>query len=143
MHRVTRPDGTRVKDRLLKFMRTTAYLLMGVAGVFCILSPILTDIYTTLAEVMAWFLVVGGFCSFVGSWTERWWGEYVGIPLLSSSFAVFAVISFAGAYGVTPYLAIANFSLLLAVSLGLLARWRDARSVYRLAIHLARRKEGL
>jgi len=143
VHKVTRPDGTRVKDRWLKVMRTLAYLLMGMAGVFCLLSPFLTVVYNTLAEVMAWFLVVGGLCAFLGSLTERWWGEYVGLPLLSSAFMVFAVLSMAGSYAEAHYLALANFALLSAVALGLMSRWREARAIYRLALHLSKRRAGL
>lgn len=130
-----------MKDRWLKWMRTLAYLLMGSAGVFLLMSPVLTDVYTTLATIMSWFLVVGGASSFWGALTERWVGEYVGLPLLASSFAVFGVISFAPSFDVYPYVALANLALLLSVSAGLMARWREARGTYRLAVHMSERSE--
>jgi hypothetical protein len=140
MHKVTLPDGTRVQDGWIKWLRVLAYFLMGLAGVFCLLSPFLTLIYTDLAVVMSWFLVAGGTLSFVGALGERWWGEYTGLPLLSSSFAVFAVISFAGSYGQAPFLASANLCLLASISAGLMARWRDVRVIYLLAVHLSKRE---
>lgn len=140
MHKVTLANGTRVKDHWLKWMRTLAYALMCVSGVLLLLSPVLTTAYTEVAEVMSWFLLVGGLCCTIGAVTEKWWGEYVGLPLLASSFMVFGLISSSDAWGAAPYLAAANLALLFAVALGLLARWRDARAVYRLASRLAEKE---
>lgn len=137
MHKVTLPDGSRVKDRWLKWLRVTAYALMCTSGVLLIASPVLLDFYEMVAEIMAVFLAVGGFLSFLGALFERWWGEYTGLPLLSTSFMVFALISSKGGWEVAPYITAANFALLWAVALALLARWRDARAIYRLAVHMA------
>jgi len=132
-----------VDDVWLRWTRTVAYFLIGAAGVLLILSPILTDVYTAVAEVMAWFLVVGGALSFIGSLSKRWWGEFMGIPLLGSSFAVFALISTKDSFEVAPYIAAANFSLLLGISLALTARWREVWLSYRLAMRLAQHAEEI
>lgn len=121
----------------IRWLRTSAYLLISVAGVLLLWSPILTDVYTRIAEVMAWFLGVGGFLSFLGSLLKRWWGEFTGLPLLASSFGVFALISTKDTYEVAPYIAWANFFLLFAISLAFTARWWEAWQNYRLALHLA------
>jgi hypothetical protein len=139
LHHVTLSDGRRVKDRWLKWMRTVAYLLMATSGVLLLMSPFLTIIYSRTADTMAGFLVVGGTLSFIGSAFERWWGEYMGIPLLASSFMVFALISSAAAWDTVPLIAASNFCMLMSVALGLLSRWRDARAIYRLAFHLSER----
>jgi len=118
-------------------MRPVAYLLMGAAGALLLCSPVLTDVYSRVAEAMAWFLVVGGILSFIGSIAKRWWGEFMGIPLLGSSFAVFAFISTKGTYEIAPFIAAANFSLLLSISLALMSRWHEVWLSYRLALHLA------
>lgn len=131
------PEGLEVDDVWLRWTRTVAYLLIGAAGVLLILSPILTDVYTWVAEVMAWFLVVGGLLCFIGSITKRWWGEFMGVPLLGSSFAVFAVISTKDSFEFAPYLAAANFFLLIGISLALMSRWREVWLSYRLAMRLA------
>jgi len=136
------PDGSRVPDAWVKWMRVLAYGCMGSAGVLCIVSPILTFVYPSTAEAMAWFLVVGGYLSMVGAYIEHWWGEYIGIPLLASAFSVFAIITWQGNWDYAPYLATANLLLLASVALGLMARWRDARAVFRLANHLSRRERG-
>ena len=118
-------------------LRTLAYLLISVAGVLLLWSPILTDVYSSIAEIMAWFLAVGGFLSFLGSLLRRWWGEFTGLPLLASSFAVFALISTKDTYEFAPFIAWANFFLLLAISIAFTARWWEAWQTYRLALHLA------
>lgn len=142
MHRVTLPDGTRVKDKWLKGLRITAYALMCASGVLLLLSPFLVEVYPRTAETMAWFLAVGGGCCTLGAISERWVGEYVGIPLLAASFAVFGIITFAPAWDDAPYLALANLSLLMAVALGLVTRWREAHAAYRLAIFAGWKKKG-
>lgn len=129
-------EGVEVDDVWLRWLRTVAYVFIGAAGLLLILSPILTDTYTWIAEIMAWFLVVGGFLSFIGSLSKRWWGEFMGIPLLGSSFAVFALISTKDSFEFAPYLAAANFSLLMGISLALTARWREVWLSYRLAMRL-------
>lgn len=124
-------------DVWTRWLRTTAYLLISVAGFLLIWSPILTDVYSGIAEVMAWFLGVGGFLSFLGSLLKRWWGEFTGLPLLASSFSVFALISTKDTYDFAPFIASANFLLLIAISLAFTARWWETAQTYRLAIHLA------
>lgn len=127
-----------VNDMWMRWMRSAGYLLITLAGILLIRSPVLTDAYTEVAEIMAWFLTVGGALSFIGSISKRWWGEFTGIPLLASSFAVFAFISTKDTYEVAPYIAAANFFLLIAISLAFTARWREVWLSYRLALHMAK-----
>lgn len=141
MHRVTLPNGTRVEDSWVKWLRVFAYLLIAFAGLFLLISPFITEIYTKTADVMAWFLMVGGVLSSFGAATERWWGEYMGTPLLMSSLSVFSLITFIGTFDVAPFIALGNACLLVAVVLGLASRWRHSRVVYLLAVHLSDREE--
>ena len=139
MNKITLPDGRRVDDKWAKWLRVLAYALMATAGFFLLLSPFLTDVYNTAAEAMAWFLLIGGVVSAVGCASDRWWGEYIGTPLLISSFSVFAVITFIGTYPELPHLAIGNAALLSSVVAGLASRWRHAQVIYRLAVHMSER----
>jgi cytosine/uracil/thiamine/allantoin permease len=125
----------------LKWLRVIAYLCMAIAGVMLLLSPVLTEVYETTAEVMAWFLFIGGTVATAGSYREEWWGEFIGLPLLGSSFAVFGVISWYGTQAAYPYLAWANLLLLLGVGLAMGARWRDARNTYRIAVFASKHRE--
>lgn len=140
MHKVTLRDGTRRYDAWLKWARTLAYLLMGVAGVLAVLSPTIQEQLGLIGAAMSWFLAVGGVLAFLGALTERWVGEFTGLPLLASSFAVFAVITTASSPE-TPFLAIANGCMLFSVSLGLFARFREVKAVFKVVEHVAEREE--
>lgn len=140
MHTVPTANGRRRKDPWVKWTRMTAYALMGLAGILLMFSPTLRADLGPVGFTMSIFLTVGGWAAATGAITERWAGEYVGLLPLSASFAVFGIISTVGAIESAPLIAFANLSLLLAVSAGLLARWREARAVYRLATHLSREK---
>jgi hypothetical protein len=139
MYRVRQADGTLRRDVKIKVLRIAAYFLMALAGVLLLWSPILRDDLGWLGVAMAGFLAVGGVFALSGAVTERWAGEFIGLPLLSSSFAVFGIISTAGSLAQAPLIALANLSLLLAVTSGLLARWREVKAIYRVSDHLSRK----
>lgn len=141
MHKVTLPDGSRQTDPWLRWLRPTAYALMGVSGLLLWVSPVWDQLGIT-GVVMSGFLFFGGaFCTY-GSVRERWVGEYVGIPLLASSFAVFSFLMAIPQFRVAPFIAVANFALLWSVTLTLVGRWREVHAVYRIAIH-PRSKKGV
>jgi uncharacterized membrane protein HdeD (DUF308 family) len=131
------PHMTREKDRTLKWLRVIAYLCMAVAGLLLLLSPVLSEVYILTAEIMAGFLFVGGAAATIGAYREEWWGEFIGLPLLGSAFGVFGVIAWRGAVVNYPFLAWANFLLLIGVGLAMAGRWRDARNAYRIAVFAA------
>lgn len=138
MFRVTLPDGSRVPDHWLRVWRTTAYFLMTVAGVLLVFSPVMWRELGIIALIMSIFLMVGGFMAFLGAITERWAGEFMGIPLLSSSFFVFGLITSVSNLESAPFIAGANFALLVAVAATLLARWREVKAIYHVSHLLAR-----
>jgi uncharacterized membrane protein HdeD (DUF308 family) len=114
------------------------YLLMAVAGVFAGIWPSQNVSNAAAAEewlVLVWvaFLVIGGICSSVGAATERWLGEYIGLPLLGSVFAVYGLAAFAN----TSRSVYAAGALFLAIALLISSRWLDvsyARGLARVAI---------
>ena len=127
------------RDGWLRALRAVAYLLMGTAGLLLMVSPIIRAEMGFVGWLMALFLLLGGALSAGGSATDRWVGEFTGLPLLASSFMVFAVISTIDSLEAAPLIAVANLSLLLAVGLGLLARWREVKAVQRMSTHLAKK----
>lgn len=136
---MTLPDGTRKVDTWLRWFRTTSYFLMFSAGVLLFFAPeVLADL-GAVGWVMTGFLTLGGGLSLYGAITEKWVGEFLGIPLLASSFTVFGAISTIPTFMEAPYISGANFALLVAVALSLLARWREVKATYRLVLHVARK----
>lgn len=110
------------------------YLLMAVAGVFAGIWP--SPNVSNAAAASAWlvlvwdaFLVAGGVCSSVGAVTERWLGEYVGLPLLGAVFAVYGLASFAS----PNRAAFAAGAVFLGIALLIISRWLDVAYARRLA----------
>lgn len=126
------------EDRWVRRVRALSYFLITAAGFLLVLSPLLDDFYPPVARVMAVFIAVGGLTSFLGAVTGRWVGEFVGLPLLASSFVVFAFLTTDGTFEIAPYIAAANFSLLTGFGVAATSRWLDSLRSYRLAMHLAK-----
>jgi hypothetical protein len=120
----------------------SGYLLMAVAGVFAGIwpSPNVSNAAASGYLVFVWdtFLVAGGLCSSVGSVTERWFGEYIGLPLLGTVFAVYGLATFLAPNRV----AFAAGAAFLGMAMLLASRWLDvsyARRMARLAIEAHQR----
>lgn len=75
-----------------------------------------------LVYVWALMLIIGGAASALGSWTDRWLGELVGLGPLISVFAVYGLSAFVSSRGFAAY---AGGFALLAVAALLFARWQD------------------
>lgn len=118
----------RAPSSVRRFIVASGYLLLAVAGVCAYLWPA-PSIARALDGggnpqaylILAWdaFLVVGGLASAGGVIADRWFGEYIGLPLLASVFAVYGVA--AGGSGLPT--SRAGAATLIAVALLIIARW--------------------
>ena len=117
----------------MRILRTIAYGLIGVAGALLLISPVFMADATKGAVAMSIFILAGGTLSSLGSATGRWVGEFLGLPLLATAFAVFGAITYRENSEAAPYLAAANLTLLLGLSLLFVARWRYVLSVFHAA----------
>lgn len=118
--------------------RLIAYSLFGLAGLAAVLwpAPSVQAASGWLVYVWAAWLMVGGLVSAAGTVTDRWIGEYAGLPLLFASFAVYAlVVATSGKLS-----SIAGACALAAIAFKLVARWQDVSAVRREATALARAK---
>jgi hypothetical protein len=114
---------------------TAGYAAMATAGVCAWWwpSPSLATATGGAALLIAvWnvFLIVGGLTAGVGAAVDRWFGEYVGLPLLAAVFAVYGLSSLASGRETAR----AVSAILLAVALLLIARWFDVGDVRRAAV---------
>jgi hypothetical protein len=137
LHRIMLPDGTTRQSKSLRWLRTVGYGLIGISGILLILSPIFPPDVGQPGIVMSWFLVVGGLMSSIGSATQRWVGEFTGLPLLIFAFLVFAILV-AGDLQAAPYITGANMCLLVGFSTLMTARWRYVLAIF----HIASRHHG-
>lgn len=115
-----------------------AYLLLAVAGVaaFPYQSPSVSAAGAIWATFWAVFLTVGGLTSAIGVWRDHWMGEFVGLPLLVSVWAVFGVAAGWRVFQGHPETIPASTAL-LAVACFLAWRWSDRNALRRTAREVA------
>lgn len=131
MHRILLTDGDTRPSKTLRWARTNGYFMLALAGLLISISPVLT---TPQAQVLAGFMFLGGMLASWGAFYERWFGEFVGIPLIGAALASLGLITWgdmmdAGA----AFLAWSNLLLLLSFAALLIGRWRSVLAVYRVA----------
>jgi hypothetical protein len=127
------------RSTLQRIVRAVAYGLIGAAGALLLISPVFMADATPTAVLMSWFILVGGTSSALGTATDRWVGEFVGLPLLGPAFAVFGAITYRESHVAAPYLAAANLTLLLGLALLFMARWIYVLGVFHAADRLTRK----
>lgn len=128
-----------------RYAYAIGYLLMACAGIAsaCWPAPAVqtaTDGVRALLYTWDAFLVVGGLLSLFGAVTDRWVGEYTGLPLLGAVFAIYGVAAtWAAVASGRPTSYAGGFAL--AAIAGLIAgRWRELVVVRRNAT--GRQEEG-
>jgi hypothetical protein len=105
----------------------------GVGGA-AVPTPSVQQATGSLVYLWAAFLAVGGSVSALGAVTDRWIGEYTGLPLLWAAWGVYSVVL---ATLLSPASLVAALAL-AAVGLLLYSRWRDVALVRWEATRLAR-----
>lgn len=133
-HRLITADPAALAAPRRRLVYATGYLLMAAAGALAAIwpSPNVSSAAAAASYlVLVWdaFLVVGGLCSAIGAITQRWIGEYVGLPLLASVFAVYGVAALVGG---RPF-ALAGGAAFLGITALFAGRWLDVAAVRRLA----------
>jgi hypothetical protein len=86
------------------------------------------------------FLIVGGISSAVGAFTDRWLGEYVGLPLLASTFGVYAAAAAAAGITAGRPTSTAGALALAAIAVVIVGRWLEVGLVRREALDAARER---
>lgn len=136
MHHITLVDGSTRQSRTIYALRAFAYGAIAMTSLPLVMSDSLTGPMDFLWPI---FIGFGGLCALAGSVSLRWFGEFIGLPLIAAGLAALAVIS----YGLetergSPWVGRANFLLLISFALALVIRWRAVLSVYRIAMYFRR-----
>lgn len=132
------PGQLTISRRPHRVARAVAYALFALAGIAAIAwpSPAVATATGWLVYVWAAFLLFGGTMATVGAVTDRWIGEYAGLPLLFSAFGVYSLV-----IGSTARLtSVAGAFALGAITAKLFARWQDVGEVRREATARARQQ---
>lgn len=130
-------------QRIRKYSWVIGYLFFAAAGVFAFFVPS-RAVEANLASIglYAWaaFFFFGGLLSALGVIIKQWWGEMVGLPLISSGSAVYGAAVFAQYFNPATsdgaYLFVGT--LLFGFSLSILERWVDVIVNFRLAVRSSR-----
>ena len=115
--------------------RVFAYLALVTAGILLTIEPsgIISGSVSPWIET-AWSLcmIVSALICLLGSATDRWVGEYTGIPLLSSVLGLYSIAACLTAWG--DSIPLFAFGMMLGgLAFKLVARWKDVRGVKYLA----------
>lgn len=117
-------------SRSRRLARVLAYFLWAVSGIILISNPsglINTSLTGAIVYVWSIFIMLGGISSFLGSITDRWIGEYVGLPMVISSVWLYGgLFIFAGTF---TYVKLAVGLLFISFGLKALGRWQDIRDL--------------
>lgn len=138
MHRIVAPNGSYRPSLFMRVSSSISYLLFATAGLLLVLSHQLLLAYGQTAEVMGWFMLVGGLCSAAGAGSLRWAGEFIGLPLLGTSLVVLGLEIWSHTNADSALLAAGNFALLVAIAGIMVTRWRQVLAVYAVARALGR-----
>lgn len=110
-----------------RVVRVIGYTMMAAAGAVAFAIPVSSIEANTGWLVYMWaaFLLVGGALASWGSITDRWIGELLGLPLISSAFGVYFVV-----LGLALTVRAGAASLAFgAIALVLVARWQDVSKI--------------
>lgn len=113
--------------------RVLAYVLWIAAGILLTASPsdIIAD-KTSGYVVYLWaiFMMLGGISCFVGAVSDRWLGEYAGLPLVISTLWLYGgILTAAGFTGELSYVRLAIGLLFISFGFKALGRWQDIRDL--------------
>jgi hypothetical protein len=116
----------------MRWMGTAAYLSWATAGLLLTYSVEFRTLYQPEATIISVFLFVGGAASAAGTICGNWMGEFIGLPLLSTSFVSLGTLFWIYSHDETPYIAAANFLILAGFSVYCVARFIQVLSVYQM-----------
>jgi hypothetical protein len=114
-----------------RILRSIMYSALVLSGIFATLAPASLIVDQTSKEIaIAWsvlMIISSGICLF-GSLTDRWIGEYTGLPLLVSVLVFYSVVAILS-YNTGGYIVVAYGLAFIAFAFGLIERWNDVRKI--------------
>lgn len=141
MHRIVTPEGSFVQSKWLRFTRAFAYACFVSAGGTMLLNPNPPHLIAQPDGVIATaFLFVGSMLSLLGVLTDRWIGEYVGLPLLGTAMPVLGLLVAKTAFNAFPYGSVSILLMFLGFGWLFSSRWRSIVAIKVMAHHVADQK---
>lgn len=122
------------KHEVVRWWRGLMYVCFTASGVFASVAPsrlVTEEVGSTVALCWALCMIVSSLICLYGPVTDRWIGEYAGIPLLAAVVALYGLSAiFDVDWGnVETYILVAYGLTVCGLSAGLSARWLDVRAI--------------
>lgn len=117
------------------------YALLVGSGILITVEPsqlVIDQLGSTRTSIWGVFWSLGAAICFYGAFSDRWIGEYSGIPLLGSVIGLYGLSALYGGVKTDSVLLFAFGLLILGFAFGLHARWRDVQSIVRANNDVAR-----
>lgn len=114
-----------------RVMRIFMYGALVPSGVFAFLDPsklVTEQVSYIVANAWAVCMVVSAGICLYGAITDKWIGEFTGLPLLVAVVALYGGSSILS-YNEGKFILIAYGLTMVAFACGLLARWNDVRKI--------------
>lgn len=122
MHEITLRRGWRIP----------MYAGLVVSGVFATIDPsrlVIRQVSFVVAILWAVAMIVSALICLFGALTDRWIGEYTGLPLLASVLALYGGSALLSYSAETGFVILAYGAVVISFSFGLMARWVDVKLV--------------
>lgn len=112
-------------------LRGLMYLGLIFSGIFITLDPselVARQVSDTVAYFWSISMALSALICACGAITDRWIGEFTGLPLLISVLAFYGISAIL-AYNVSGFLVVGYGLTMIAFALGLIGRYRDVRKI--------------
>lgn len=119
-------------SRPIKWAYILAYLFFMLAGIAAMYAPsqiLLNALLRAFVYAWALFLIAGGLACLFGKLRDKWDGEVIGLPLLSTSHFIFGfLLIFKGATSAS----LAIGGIFCGIGIAWIGRWLELRKLSRL-----------
>jgi len=134
---VTEGDALLKAVTINRSWRIPQYTGLVMSGTFLLIEPstlVVEQVTRFVAVAWAVGMIFSACVCLYGAFTDKWIGEYAGLPLLASVIAFYGVSAIVSTQPGGGLVRIAFGIVLLSFASGLVARWRDVRSVRKFAM---------
>lgn len=128
---MNRDEHVLAQKSSVRWTRAAMYFGLVLSGIFATFSPsslVEEQVGTFVVTLWAVSMMISAAICLYGSITDRWIGEYTGIPLLAMVLALYGLSAILAA-GRDSVPLFAYGLVVISFSFGLIARWRDLEAI--------------
>lgn len=130
------------KLRLLRGMMYAGLAISGILATMDKSSIVVAQVSFTVAILWSVAMAVSAVICLAGAITDRWIGEFSGLPLLVAVIAMYSIAAVGSAWENKDLFHLAFGFFAFSYGVGLAARWEDVRSIKKAASEGGANEEG-